>query len=44
LLTRGGQRQEYHTVHVYEIRDGKLAACWEHPRDQAAFNAAWTAR
>jgi ketosteroid isomerase-like protein len=40
-LTRGGQQQEYHTVHVYEIRDGKLAACWEHPRDQAAFDAAW---
>jgi ketosteroid isomerase-like protein len=43
-FTRGGQQHEYHTVHVYEIRDGKLAACWEHPRDQAAFDAAWGPR
>jgi hypothetical protein len=44
LLTRDGQQQEYRTVHVYEIRDGKLAACWEHPRDQSAFDAAWGPR
>jgi ketosteroid isomerase-like protein len=43
-FTRDGQQQEYRTVHVYEIRDGKLAACWEHPRDQAAFDAAWGPR
>jgi ketosteroid isomerase-like protein len=43
-LTRDGQQQECHTVHVYEIRDGKLAACWEHPRDQTAFDAAWGPR
>jgi len=42
-FTRDGQ-QEYRTVHVYEIHDGKLAACWEHPRDQAAFDAAWGPR
>ena len=41
---RGGQQKEYRTVHVYEIRDGKLATCWEHPRDQAAFDAAWGPR
>jgi ketosteroid isomerase-like protein len=40
-FTRDGRRHEYHTVHVYEIRAGKLASCWEHPRDQAAFDAAW---
>ena len=43
-FTRDGQQQEYRTVHVYEIRDGKLAACWEHPRDQAAFDTAWGPR
>ena len=42
-FTRGGQLHEYLTVHVYDIRDGKLAACWEHPRDQSAFDAAWGA-
>jgi hypothetical protein len=42
-FTRDGQQQEYRTVHVYEIRDGKLAACWEHPRDQA-FDASWGPR
>jgi ketosteroid isomerase-like protein len=41
---RGGHQQEYRTVHVYEIRGGKLAACWEHPRDQASFDAAWGPR
>lgn len=40
-FTRGGLQQEYRTVHVYEILNGKLFACWEHPRDQAAFDAAW---
>jgi ketosteroid isomerase-like protein len=43
-FTRDGQQQEYRTVHVCEIRDGKLVACWEHPRDQAAFDAAWGPR
>jgi len=38
------QQHEYRTVHVYEIRDGKLASCWEHPRGQAAFDAAWGPR
>jgi uncharacterized protein len=40
-FTRAGQPQEYRTAHVYEIRDGKLAQCWEQPRDQAAFDDAW---
>ena len=43
-LTRDGQRHEYRTVHVYEIHDGKLATCWGHPRDAAAFDAAWGPR
>jgi ketosteroid isomerase-like protein len=43
-FTRDGQQQEYRTVHVYDICDGKLIACWEHPRDQAVFDAAWGPR
>jgi ketosteroid isomerase-like protein len=40
-LTRDGQTKDYRTAHVYEIRDGKLAACYEQPRDAAAFDDAW---
>jgi uncharacterized protein len=43
-FTRDGEQQEYRTVHVYDIRDGKLFACWEHPQDQAVFDAAWGPR
>jgi len=38
---RNGQQREYRTAHVYEIRDGMLAECWEQPQDPAAFDAAW---
>ena len=24
-----GQSKEYRTAHVYDVRDGKLARCWE---------------
>ncbi len=40
-FTRAGQPKDYRTAHVYEIRDGKLAVCWEQPRDQAVFDDAW---
>ncbi len=40
-FTRAGQPRDYRTAHVFEIRDGKLAACWEQPRDQATFDDAW---
>ena len=40
-FVRDGQPKDYRTAHVYEIRDGKLAACWEQPRDQAVFDDAW---
>jgi len=40
-FTCGGQSKDYRTAHVYEIQDGKLAECWEHPRDQAEFDDAW---
>ena len=38
---RDGVPRVYRTAHVYEIRDGKLARCFEQPRDQAAFDDAW---
>jgi uncharacterized protein len=38
---RNGATREYQTAHVYDIRDGKLAECWEQPRDPGAFDEAW---
>lgn len=43
-FTLQGGRKEYRTAHVYDVRDGKLAACWEQPRDPAAFDDAWGAK
>jgi ketosteroid isomerase-like protein len=41
---RAGRPRGYESVHLYWIRGGKLAACWELPRDQAVFDAAWGPR
>jgi uncharacterized protein len=41
VFQRGGEVKRYQTAHVYSIRDGKLAECWEQPRDQAIFDDAW---
>ena len=30
-FTREGRPKDYLTAHVYEIRDGKLARCFEQP-------------
>jgi ketosteroid isomerase-like protein len=40
-FTRNGRQHEYLTAHVYDVRDGMLAECWEQPRDPAAFEVAW---
>jgi uncharacterized protein len=40
-LERDGQTHAYNTVHVYHLRDGKLAEAWECPADPVAFDAAW---
>jgi uncharacterized protein len=42
-FTRNGQQKEYRTAHVYDVRDGKLAACWEQARDPEVFEDAWGA-
>ena len=33
--------RDYRTAHLYEIRAGKLARCYEQPRDLMVFDAAW---
>ena len=38
---RNGSSKDYRTAHVYEVRDGRLARCFEQPRDPAAFHDAW---
>jgi ketosteroid isomerase-like protein len=40
-FTRNGSLREYRTAHVYEIRAGKLARCFEQPRDLTSFDEAW---
>jgi len=40
-FTRDGRTHKYQTAHLYDILEGKLAACWEQPRDPVAFDAAW---
>jgi uncharacterized protein len=40
-FTREGEWRDYRTAHVYQVRDSRLAECWEYPRDQAAFDDAW---
>jgi ketosteroid isomerase-like protein len=38
---RNGSPKDYRTAHVYEVRDGRLAQCFEQPRDPAGFDDAW---
>ena len=40
-FTRDGLLKDYRTAHVYKIQEGRLAECWEQPRDPAAFEDAW---
>ena len=40
-FTRNGSPKDYRTAHVYEVRNGQLARCFEYPRDSAAFHDAW---
>ena len=43
-FTRDGIERDYRTAHVYEIRDGKLARCFEQARDPVQFDEAWGPR
>lgn len=40
-FARHGQPKEYRTAHIYQLRNSKLAECWEQPQDPAAFDDAW---
>jgi ketosteroid isomerase-like protein len=40
-FTREGAVRSYHTAHVYRIENGKLAECWEQPRELVEFDRAW---
>lgn len=40
-LERNGKKYEYHTVHVWRIKDGKFTEFFEHPGDPTAFEEAW---
>jgi len=42
-FTRADSLKDYRTAHVYEIHEGKLARCFEQPRDPASFEEAWGA-
>jgi ketosteroid isomerase-like protein len=37
----GGVERRWSTVGLYELREGRVAACWLLPLDVAAFDAAW---
>lgn len=40
-LSRDGVPHAYQTLHIYEIRDGKLRSFLEVPEDRDAFERAW---
>jgi ketosteroid isomerase-like protein len=40
-FVRDGSPKDYRTAHVYEVRNGQLARCFEQPQDPAAFHDAW---
>jgi len=40
--TIAGQPRAWSTVGLYEIRDGRIAACWLLPLDAAEFDAIWS--
>ena len=41
--TIGGSERRWSTVGLYELRDGRVAACWLLPLDPVAFDAIWSA-
>jgi ketosteroid isomerase-like protein len=38
----GGRRRRWSTVGLYQVRDGRVAACWLLPLDPDAFDDIWT--
>jgi len=40
--TIAGRERSWSTVGLYDIRDGRIAACWLLPLDPAEFDAIWS--
>ena len=38
---RGGTRRRWSTVGLYQVRDGRIAACWLLPLDPVVFDDIW---
>jgi len=38
---RAGRTANYHSVHVWHVRDGKISELWEHP-EQDKFDEFWS--
>jgi ketosteroid isomerase-like protein len=43
FATIGGVEHRWSTVGLYEVVDGRVAACWLLPLDARAFDAIWSA-
>jgi uncharacterized protein len=43
FATTGGVDHRWSTIGLYEVVDGRIAACWLLPLDQHAFDAIWSA-
>jgi ketosteroid isomerase-like protein len=41
--TIAGSERRWSTVGLYELREGRVAACWLLPLDPVAFDAIWSA-
>jgi ketosteroid isomerase-like protein len=41
VATIGGGEHRWSTVGLYDVVDGRVAACWLLPLDQRAFDAIW---
>jgi len=42
VATIGGAEHRWSTVGLYDVTDGRIAACWLLPLDQRAFDAIWS--
>jgi uncharacterized protein (TIGR00369 family) len=42
VATVAGAEQRWSTVGLYDVSDGRVAACWLLPLDQRAFDAIWS--
>lgn len=42
FATIAGEEHRWSTVGLYDVSDGRIAACWLLPLDQRAFDAIWS--